>query len=799
MDQVHQALSDAERLIEAGRAPEAVSLLEPLLGAYPRVADLHYCYGYACARAGDPWAGLDGYERARQLSRDPALWLPLAWLYWDLDLHVHALEAFRRALKWPLDASELDAVSAVVAELEAHVHDLAADLGLPASQVERGLHFMEAGGRALQESDFAASIAASRQAIRLLGDWPPPHNNLSLALFFDGRPQEAITTARQVLARDGTNLQALANAIRFLAWTGQAGEARELWRQLEILEPEDVDDRLKMAEAAAMMDQDEAVYRLLKPLDRAGGTGMSPIVAGQRLRYFLAVAEANLGKRTARRRFRELEARMPGVRAYLEALAEGRPGPGWADRFPYFHIHELLPRRSMEEFIKLVGREDHMPEKRFRSQVARFAERFPQVVLVAEKLLWEEKQPDVAIHMLETIATPAAYAALRRFGLSQAGGDDMRMEAMHSLLGAGEISSDETLRFWHRGQWQEIQMRQYEVTGEHIWEYAPEVVELLNRGTLALEEGDLEQAEPLFRRVLELDPTVKEAYNNLGALYGRQGETARAMEMCEAALEIDPLYVHPRCNLALYLLDSDDLEGAVDMLRPLADLTQFHAQELAFFSYVQARLALAEEEYDQARQALEAALEVWPGYELAEDLLARLELISRFKTGFGTYFERQRARDEAKRTRLQAALSTADPSLHDALSLYTKEVLTGMGRVVLPLGGWSTLKKAELLDEILRGLGDPENLEWIVGQLNDGEREALGQVLAQGGHMPWQDFDARYGNDLEESRYWQWHVPETTMGRLRHRGLLTEATVKGELLVAVPLELRPVLAQLLDR
>ncbi|HUV88698.1 MAG TPA: hypothetical protein VMY80_03520, partial [Anaerolineae bacterium] len=57
---------------------------------------------------------------------------------------------------------------------------------------------------------------------------------------------------------------------------------------------------------------------------------------------------------------------------------------------------------------------------------------------------------------------------------------------------------------------------------------------------------------------------------------------------------------------------------------------------------------------------------------------------------------------------------------------------------------------------------------------------------------PWQDFEARYGSDLEESPYWEWHAPETTMGRLRGRGLLAETTVDGELRVVVPVELREI-------
>jgi tetratricopeptide (TPR) repeat protein len=363
----------------------------------------------------------------------------------------------------------------------------------------------------------------------------------------------------------------------------------------------------------------------------------------------------------------------------------------------------------------------------------------------------------------------------------------------------GEIPPEETLRFWSHGEWREIQLRQLEITDDHSWDYSPEIQRLLIEGAHNLEEGNLKQAERLFRRVLKLDSAIKEAYHNLGVLYGRQGDGARATEMCEAALEIDPLYVHPRCNLALQLLDEGDWEGAREMLHPLGDLTRFHPQEMAFYSYVQARLAMEEREYELARNSLEMALEVWPGYELAEQLLSRLELVSQVKDSFDDYFERQRKRDQAKRRQLQAALMVPDPSLREALPLYTKEALTGMGRVVLPWGGWSSLRKAELLDELVDGLSRVDNLERITDELTDGEREALKWVLDRGGHLPWQEFDARVGNDLEESRYWQWHVPQTIMGRLRHRGLLVETTVEGELLVAVPLELQPLLADLLGR
>jgi tetratricopeptide (TPR) repeat protein len=797
--ELEETLKRIDELIAADRPREAIALLEPLLKAYPRLAKVRYYFGLAYVEAGDLWRGLQEYEEAMHLSRDPDLWLPLAWMYLNLELNVHALQAFRQALRQGVDESEIDAVRHVVADLEESVQEMSRTLGCPLPQVEQGLRRLEEGIRSLQGGDYGASITANRHAAKLLPGWPPARNNLSLALFFDGQPQEAITIGRQVLAQDPENIQALSNAIRFLAWTGQEDAAKSLWTQLRAIEPRDDGELFKMVEAAAVLEQDEFVYERLNPLDRSGPGRARKTALPRAIEFCLAVAEANLGKRTARRRLKALQESVPGAGDLLAALNAGQPGLGWAERYPYFRVAELIPQRRMEEFIDLIGRQDQMPDQRFHSQMARFAERFPQFVLAAEKMIWEEKQPEAGIGLLASLGNPAAYAALRRFALSQAGDDEMRLQALGILSEADQIAPGETIRVWLKGQWQEIQPRQFEIYEEDTWEYAPAVMELLDRGLHAFQQGDYDKAERLFQQALEQDPSVKEAYNNLSAIYGRRGDTERATQMCRAALEIDPHYVLARCNLSMHLLDEGDMEGAADILKPLADVKRFQAHDMAVYSYAQARLFLYQEEYEKARSFLEMALEVRPDYEPAKELLARLQLLTRVQTGFGSFFERQHERALAKRARLQVKLATPDPSLFEALSLYTKEVLSGMGRVVLPWGGWSGLHKPELRDQILAGLEEPDNVERMVTQLDEEERAALRRVMAHGGHLPWSEFDAEYGNDLEESPYWQWHVPETTMGRLRYHGLLVEATVDGELLIVVPLELRPALAGILGQ
>jgi Flp pilus assembly protein TadD len=793
------ALGRADALIRKGRAQKAIELLEPFLETHSRKADLHYYLGYARAKAGDTWNALHGYEQAQKLG-DSSYWLPLASLYLDVGLHVHALRAFRQAIQRQDDFPLVGDVAGMADVLEKDLAELARSLDLPVKRAEEGVYHMERGRRALTANDFPACIAASRRAIKLVGDWPPPHNNLSLALFWSGQPEEAISVARRVLSHAPDNVHALSNSMRYLAWTGRGDEARELWARLEDVPISDDDTRRKIVEAAAILDEDEYVYRILRPHSRlrtgTARTGRASELTAQE-QFFLAVAEANTGRqRDAKRRLRVLQRDWPWAGNLLQALRAGQPGPGWAERFPYFNSTDLLPREEIEKLVALNQRRDDLPARRFEREMKRFVTRFPQVVRMAEKLLVEEGHPDAGIAILLSIGTSEAYDVLRRFGQSKLGEEDVRLQALTRLLEIGEISEGESLRVWLDGEWREVRLRASEVPEEE--EYPPDVAELVNRGIEAHHEGDYDLAERLFQSALELEPQIKQAYNNLGAIHAHRGEHDRAKELFRKALELDPLYPIPRCNLAAYLLEEDDVASAEAMLEPLANAPPHHPQDIAFYFYTQARVLFRKKEYNDARRALRAALRAAPDHQPAQDLLEHLDRTIPLLKSMDVIIKRQRERNLAQRARLQTRLTTPEPSLSEALPLYTKDALTGMGREVLPWGGWSGLRKAELVQEIIRGLTDPANLSRLVSDLNEDEQDALRQVLAQGGDVAWENFDACHGNDLEESPYWDGRAPKTTMGRLRLRGLLAEATVDGELRIVIPVELRESLREVLD-
>lgn len=785
-------------LLQRGQIGEANAQLEALAAESPKDAHVFELLGSARMSGGDVAGALDAFERAWQLSRDPHLWPLLAELYLHRNMNAHAINAWRQAQRADVALSE--SLRQALAECDREVATLVETLGRPRAKVLEGLHELERGQRFIEAQEPEKAIEAARRAARMLGDWPPPHNNLSYGLFMVGRVKEAVVEARRVIAAHPENVHALANLVRFFAWSGNRNEASSYWTRLKALSPQEPLDRMKQIEAAAILEDDEMVYQSAQALSSREAPEDE---VSRYVQRHLAIAEANLGRRKAAlqrlRKVAGLDDAYAG--SILAALEAGRSSLGFKHRFSYHPSVTLLPppvARALQEMT-----DETTPEsgERARRMFSKMAPRFPQLVVMAEKQIWDEGLVQVGVELLGMLATPEAHAALRRFALSQAGSDEERMAALQALSESGGAELDEHFRFWSQGEWREIQLRTYTLSEESDRAYAPDVADLLNRGVAAMREGRADEAERLLRRAITLDPTAQEGYNNLGSLYARRGDHEAARAMYRKAIEVAPAYAYPRLNLALYLLNEDDIAGAKAMLEPLAGATHFQPREFAFYLYLQARIAIEEEQFEAAQRALDSSLALDPDFQPAVDLsewLKRRAAIEQLQSGWQLFMERQQERNQATRARQQAKLTSLAPALDDVLRLFSAEVLKAMGRAIAPGHAWSGLRKAKVLERLEDLLRDGATIHHIVIEaLTGGERAALAAVMARGGAMPRAEFVAAYGDDNEESPFWQYHLPTSILGRLRLHLLLAEATVEGAVHVAVPAELRTAVAEAL--
>ena len=246
-------------------------------------------------------------------------------------------------------------------------------------------------------------------------------------------------------------------------------------------------------------------------------------------------------------------------------------------------------------------------------------------------------------------------------------------------------------------------------------------------------------AAPLLRQAIELEPQAYEALNDLGVVLRRIDDAAAGTALMEQALAIKPDYVFARVNLAVGMIDGD-VDDAEAFLAPLAELDAFSAQEFAFYQFGLARIAVKREEFDRARNLLQMAISILPGYEPAARLLATVEQLEK-QSGNRGLWDSIRAssdqRSQQQRSQQQARLTTLTPLVAEVVASYSAELLRPIARALCPTQRITGVRKADLQQLVTQTLLDPAAVAAIVIRaLNDQERAALRAVLDAGGDPP---------------------------------------------------------------
>jgi len=78
------------------------------------------------------------------------------------------------------------------------------------------------------------------------------------------------------------------------------------------------------------------------------------------------------------------------------------------------------------------------------------------------------------------------------------------------------------------------------------------------------EEGGVERAERAYRQAIELDPSLSNAYTNLGNLLYQRGDLEAARTQYERALEVDPKQPEAHYNLGFLAYESGQLKLALE-------------------------------------------------------------------------------------------------------------------------------------------------------------------------------------------------------------------------------------------
>jgi tetratricopeptide (TPR) repeat protein len=165
--------------------------------------------------------------------------------------------------------------------------------------------------------------------------------------------------------------------------------------------------------------------------------------------------------------------------------------------------------------------------------------------------------------------------------------------------------------------------------------------------------GNLREAEQLYRRVLETEPTHVYALNNLGMLAKETGRTEEAVVLLRQAVALQPAVTQFHSNLAMAYHAVQDLHAAAAEYREAMRLRPSPGA-LAHLGQLLVEIG----EFDEAMALGRQALQMQPGFVPAYGLLG--EMVA----------QRQNALTPDDVCQMQALLESTDLSAPDAAILY---------------------------------------------------------------------------------------------------------------------------------
>lgn len=144
---------------------------------------------------------------------------------------------------------------------------------------------------------------------------------------------------------------------------------------------------------------------------------------------------------------------------------------------------------------------------------------------------------------------------------------------------------------------------------------------LVNLGVEVAKKGNYRLAYFYYLRAIELNPNLKEAYNNLGKLLTDMGRPDEALKHLNKALELDPNYTSALINKGIALVKIGMLREALKHLDKAIGLEPGNVK--AWYNKALTHYILGE--LDKAYEGVLKALNINPNYELAVKLKEEVE------------------------------------------------------------------------------------------------------------------------------------------------------------------------------
>lgn len=796
-EDIDQTLEDALEAGDDARALEALDATPRWMQKKPEFMLIRATVLMTLGRDQEAFQILREVERKNP--RFTALYLPLAMYYMNQEWPAHALQAAKRATSDRSLTEEARAsLDDLLKEATAFIQILATEFGLSFETTQRACNFHEQAEMAMDENKLSEVEHFSKEAIKIIPNWIFPLNNRAQALYFLGKTAEAIAVSESVLAREAENTFALRSLVIYHLGLNQPEKAREYATRLGALSKKFPEDSLEIEQiitALALVEDTPGLWKIAKRYLDAPSEALFG-----RSWQCLAVAAIRSGKwkdaLTLIENADEEELPPAGKELLneLEEVADQRqPRLAWMPPAYPGADHFFHPKLMAEwEALFRNAKGDTLSPTQKRKMVA-FFEKYPFMVAAFKRLLWEENSCEMAAQVLGIMENPDADAEILRFALSDTGDRDSRLNAITILIQSGRYSGPKIVNIWDedREEWREIELNTQRI-GDIEANIQPKTLALVEK---ARKTKNPQEAIVLLRKAVEIEPTSPIAVFNLGVMLTQNGKIEEGAALIQRSVEVDPNYTYGHASIALTEAGKGHEREALDHLDVVT-----HAEVIAPETAVIANLAwtalfIQKHDLESARQRFDMAAQINPEHRLLENYEKMLKEAEELEDKFGFLFEFQRKSIQRTHQKLLKTPLMAEMGLRACLNAYTKDMLVGAAHF---LRTTSSGKKNELADWLVERLLDKEFLQETLNEdLDEKERETLKWLLEADGIRPWKEFMRKYGDDMDESPYWNHNEPESIPGRLKISGLLFVGTLDGQQVAFIPADVRPLLRELL--
>ena len=612
-------ISRAEACIANQRWGDAYQILSELGEQYSDERKVWAYLTEVCLELDD----MQSYQRAQEhwLAIEPEnsdLLYGLGFVYMVNRHPLLALQTFRRALACELDHEQAKAVKKQIPLLEKCAEEAQSNFEAGVDDWFELALLHEQGQAYLEEGEYAKALEAESQVLKRQPSFVSAQNNLSLICWAEGDSEGAIAAAQSILETAPHNIHALSNLVRFLAQLGDDAAARPYAERLKAAEePTAWNSWTKKVEGLSYLGDDAGVVEVYEQWRADDSNAERSLETTDPLfNRLVGVALARCGRYEEAKAHWQIAAKSPLGSAIAEQNLSNiqRPIEQRHGAWPFIISGWLLPNTA-EDFRKLVASFEHAHKiRKIGSVLQKFFDQHPHFVKQIPRI-FERGGPEgqsFMVMLAEQIQPPELMAAIEDFALGQNGTDQLRNQAAMHAVRAGLLEKA-GIRMWLKGEWREITLMAYELTGEpDTGKHSTKVTNLLAQSTDLLHERSKMaaiEAEELLKEAIALEPDAPNLLFNLSSSYLLQNRHLEAEVLIRDIHKRFPDYLFARTSLAQLHIDQGDFETAEALLKPVRGRDRFHYSEFEALMETQIELEMAKKN----RQGARTFVDMWAG------------------------------------------------------------------------------------------------------------------------------------------------------------------------------------------